>query len=113
MRLTKNQLRERKIYNEYEIAELQDEPKVWVSFTPYDSRGVDISGWRVYRIGWITAGKQGAKAFLNRGREDKEEKRLEALAWAEDRYGISDWERSPFGSYHPTGTMDRARNKEA
>ena len=109
-RLTKNQLRDRKIYNAYELAELQDEPKVWVKYTPTDdSRSMTVSGWRVYRAGgWVTGSGPGDRSFINHGREDKEEKRLEALAWAEETYGITARERSSFGSYHPRGTLARA-----
>ena len=113
MKLTKNQLREQKVYNEHNYADLQDDPyKVWVSYTPTDrnSRSMTVSGWYVHRNGYRTDPKDrtGSKCFVDHGRRDKEEKRLEAIAWATERYGIQEWERSPFGSYHPVGTMAKA-----
>ncbi len=109
MKLTKNKLRDRRIFNAYDLAELQDEPKAWVEFTSSDSRS---SSWRVHRLGWHTAGQNGgSKTFINHGRSDKEAKRLEALAWATERYVIQEWERSPFGTYHPVGTLARAEEK--
>lgn len=110
-RLTKPQLQERKIYNPYGLAELQDQPKVWVEFTPNGTgRSMTIGGWRVHHLGYSSDpdNKFGSKAFINLSRDDKEEKRLQAIAWATERYTIQDWERSPFGTYHPVGTMDRA-----
>ena len=110
-KLTKNQLRDRHIINTYNLANLQDEPKVWVTYTPSEiGRSMVVSGWSVHRVGYYTDPNKRyqSKAFVNYGRHDKEEKRLQALAWAEERYKITDWERSPFGSYHPVGTMARA-----
>ena len=109
-KLTKNKLRERRVFNEYELGNLQDEPKVWFSFIPQgDWRSMVSSGWYVHRLGYNTDGLQKeSKSFIHHGREDKEPKRLEAMAWASERYNIHEWERSPFGSYHPVGTLARA-----
>jgi len=38
-------------------------------------------------------------------RVDKESKLAEIKAVAEQRYGVKEWEKSPFGSWHPLGTM--------
>lgn len=110
-RLTKTKLRERLIYNSYELAKLQDEPKVWVQFTTTgEGRMMTVSGWRVHRVGYSTDSDQHeSQTFINCNRTDKEEKRLQAIAWASEKYNISPWERSAFGSYHPIGTMDRAK----
>ncbi len=105
-KLTKTSLRARKIHSEYGLASLQDEPQVWVSFAPYDQW--HSGGWRVHRVGYQTLNKYEDKNFLNRDRHDKEAKRLEAIAWASERYKIDEWEKSPFGSYHPVGAMARA-----
>ena len=100
--LTLAWLREHGIYNPWGLAELQDEPRVYVDYVPQgDGRSLQSAGWRTYRVGQNTA-----QAFIcYRPREDKERQRLAAIAWATERYEVAEWERSPFGSWHPKGTL--------
>lgn len=105
IRLTIKQLRDRKIYNEWYLAALQDSPKVYLEYHPAtDGYLGQYARWsfRQYTGGEITS------AILNRPSEQKQYRRLALLEWATKEYGISEWERSPFGSYHPVGTLAKA-----
>ena len=68
-------------------------------------RGMAVAhGWCVYRRGFKTDPdaiwfRHGNKYFVNYGSHDKEEKRLEAFKWAEEKYGITEWTKTPFGDY--------------
>lgn len=65
--LTKNTLREIGIFNEHNLASLQDEPKVWVSFSSSGKgRDMTVGGWRVHRVGYTTGhDKYEDKIFIN------------------------------------------------
>ncbi len=66
MKLTKNQLREQKIHNPYNFADLQDEPKVWVGYQTVDNgRGGHGASWQVQRNEWATSpsDRYGHKSF--------------------------------------------------
>ena len=116
MRLTKAQLRERKIHNAYNLAKVQIEPKVFIPYSPQEiGMASQFAKWQVYRIGWKTDPEahwtnDGQKTFnvFRPATPEKEEQRLAAISWATEKYGISEWERSPFGSYHPVGTLAKA-----
>ena len=108
MKITKAQLLDRKIYNPYNIASAGPEPKVFIDYNPLGDSW-NIKGWEVCCMGSPTS-------YFScwRPREDKEPQRLAALAWATERYGIQEWERSPFGSYHPKGwlqALDRSARR--
>lgn len=113
--MTKNDLRAMGIFNEHDLAKRDGGSNLYVCYRAQDNgRGGHSSGWLVIRVGHKTDpeghwGEYGNKYFLTWGRHDKEEKRLEAIAWATARYGIQEWERSPFGSYHPKGTLTGLR----
>lgn len=115
-RPTKAQLRERLISNPYGLAATQPEPRVAVEYYPEGDHSnprwvVFGVGFKVYPEG--TWSQDGNRVFVCfRPSEDKESKLSKAIEWATGRYGITDWERSPFGSYHPVGTMARAMGWE-
>ncbi len=105
-KLTKNQLRERKIYNPYNFAALQDKPKVYLEYLSATNGSVaQYAQWSLRQCG---QGGEITRKSIPRPSEQKESYRMALLAWATEQYGIQEWERSPFGSYHPLGTMDRA-----
>ena len=117
--MTKAQLMARRISSPYELAKLQDEPKVCIVYSPQEmGRAYRPATWRVYRIGyhtdsgahWTDYGNKTFNCF--RPREDKLLQFQAAVAWATEQYGIREWERTPFGSYHPKGTLARVKAME-
>ena len=106
-RLTKTQLRGRKIYNEWHLAALQDEPKVYLLYSPAtDGHIARYAQWSFRQNG---RGGEIKGSTLHSPSKDKENYRVALLKWATNEYGITEWERSPFGSYHPVGTLARAK----
>jgi len=95
--------------------------KVHVDYRPtITGRGYTSARWQVVGIGFQTDPgghfqDNGQKTFSIMGRDQKQARLQEALDWASERYGISSWERSPYGSYVPTGTVAamKARLKAA
>ena len=110
--MTKTQLRALSIFNEWDLAKTQPEPQVCIIYrSQRTGRASCSAAWQILRPGYQTDPKghwtnSYNKTFwcYNTG-EDKEPQRLSAIAWATERYDITEWERSPFGSYHPKGTM--------
>lgn len=47
----------------------------------------------------------GCKAFVGK----RAESMPQALAWATDQYGVSEWAPSPFGGYIPKAILDAAK----
>lgn len=89
---------------------------IYVSYIPSDfGREARFACWRVYRPGYETDphghwsdGRN--KTFTVHSRGDKEAKRLEAIEWAVYVYNITgEWERDPWGGWHPAGTLEAAR----
>ncbi len=112
MKLTKKILAQCHIFNAYDIAKFQDEPKVFITYSPSTTGlGAQYAHWTIARIGFKTdldgQWPNYNKEFAVTCRENKEPMRLEALEWSSERYNIDEWERSPFNSYHPKGTMDK------
>jgi hypothetical protein len=102
---TKTQLATAGIINAHQLADLQSEPKVYVSFAASDNgRGGTGAKFQVIRIGYITDPKahfldRGRKTFTVFGFPTKEAAAHAACEWAEARYGKREWVRDPFGSY--------------
>jgi hypothetical protein len=113
MKLTRAILAEKyKIHNPHNLA-TATHTQIVVAYVPADTgRGGQAAHWTVYspyfetdpNAAWYN---HGCKTFMVWGRHDKEAMRLEALSWATAQYGITEWERSPFGSYHQKGTLAR------
>lgn len=116
-KLTKAKLHAVGIRNPHDIAtKAAFAPLLYVAYSPQDlGRGGNSARWTVKGIGFDTHPKApwyqyGCKAFypdisqpLNK--INKDATRDKALAWASENYGVTEWERSPFGSYHPKGTL--------
>ena len=117
MKLTKAVLRAAGISNGWGIARRQPDPQVYVYFLPELSwRAYRIAAWQVGLIGgntapepenpWYNRGNKTFEVFYGDRKEVKQSQLEGAKAWASERYGIAAWGRSPFGSWHPAGTMD-------
>lgn len=48
----------------------------------------------------------GRKTFNVYEREAKKPRLEEALAWASERFGVTEWKRDPFGAYMPAEFVD-------
>lgn len=119
MAVTKAKLREFDIVNQHNLASCDGGLHVWVGYSPADTgRAYRSAKWQVCRVGFKTDasasawwGDNGNKTFNVYRREEKESQRLAAIEWATKRYGIEEWEKSPFGSYHPKGTLAKVTKK--
>ena len=114
---TKASLRQIGIVNPHDLAHLGPEPQVLLAYTTNDySRGGHGASWRVGQIGfktdpnaaWYDNGNKTFMVFTMTKHQALEA----AQAWAAERYHITAWERSPWGSYHPAGTIAYAVMKK-
>jgi hypothetical protein len=111
-RLSKEGWRALKIYSPYGLCKAGGKGVV-VSYWGAE-RGLCFARWAVIHPDYKTDPNghwmdNGNKTFSVYSRKDKEPKRLEAIAWASARYGITgEWERDPWGDYHPSGTLAAA-----
>jgi hypothetical protein len=107
MKLTKEVLRNHRIFNSSEIAKTAGN-RVMITRGEY--------GWLVYGIGFKTDPEgpyyhHQSKAFSYIGIQNKAKALERAMAWAEtntDITGIpagSGWERDVWGDWHPKGTL--------
>ncbi len=109
MKLTKKEWKARGVWNSHDLSERGT--KIRVMYRPGDwGRAYQSPAWQVVKIGWQTDPKghwrdNGHKTFTIHGRADKEAKLQEALAWARKVYKIKEWERDPWGDWHPMGTL--------
>lgn len=79
---------------------------VWVCYTPQTTgRGYRAASWQVVRIDGKPTNPGGPwydngwKTFSVYGREYRELRRVEAIAWATEKFGIAKWVRDPFGDW--------------
>jgi hypothetical protein len=113
IKVNKELLKAVNVYNPHNLC-TQGGDGVFVSYIPQrPGRVYRNAKWQVVRPGYKNDpdgwwGDYGHKTFNVFSRAEKEPQRLAAIAWASERYGIKQWERSPFGSYHPKGTIERA-----
>lgn len=113
-RLTRNSWRALGVFNSHQLCQ-RGGKGVYVAYIPTDrGRGGHGAYWQVIRPGYKTDPggpwyNHGHKTFNLWRREEKEAKRLEAIAWASERYGITgEWQRDPWGDYHPPGALEAA-----
>jgi hypothetical protein len=105
MAITKEQMRSVGVYNAHNFAN----GAIFVDYTPRDTgRGGFSAKWQVCWAGHVTDPKAhwadyGKKTFNVFGKDEKETARLEAIAWATEKYGIKEWAKTPFGSYMDAG----------
>jgi len=92
-------------------------PVPMIQFFPADrGRGGWWAYWAVTQPGvdldpgahWHYKDHRGGsrKAFQVNGRDEKQPQFDAAVAWAMDRFGITEWAREPFGSYVPKAFLD-------
>lgn len=110
MKLTKDQWRERGIFNPYEITAAGGKPLIWIEHSA--SKG----GWMVHGVGFKTDPtshwtNDGSKWFSAHRKDDKERMLLVAKDWCKAKFGVCDWERSVFQSWHPRGAIEKASMK--
>ena len=115
MRITRETLRLLRLITPRDIARAGPEPRIFIDYMPQDlTRGGHNAKWQVYGVGFKTDPEghwddYGNKTFdCWRPSVDKEPQRLAAIAWATKQYGVKEWERSLYGSYHPAGTVAAA-----
>lgn len=113
MKLTKAQWKALGVGNSHQIADRGT--RLYVSYRPGEwGRAYLTPAWQVIKIGWKTDPKghwrdNGHKTFTIWGRKEKDSKLKEALAWARAKFGIKEWERDPWGDWHPMGTLVMAK----
>lgn len=79
----------------------------FISYTPAETgRGYKSANWQIARKNFITDKEAhwrdyGKKTFSVYRREEKAAQLEAALAWASERYGVTEWVKTPFGSYAP------------
>ena len=112
--ITKSKLRELRIINSWDIAKISDS-KIFISYSgPTYGRGPSNANWQVIGIGFKTDPEgpwynYGRKTFNIWGvREDKKPQLAEAIKWASEIYGITKWEKDPFGDYQVEGATQKA-----
>ena len=102
---TKAQLREkfraRRVYNSYDF----------YNKAPYIYRTAGdewhLAAWKVSQRGVDLNDGEGhwqdphSRVFIIHGRVDVMLRLAEAIAWATERFGISEWIRGPYGDYGP------------
>lgn len=95
----KEKLRERKIYNDYEIANLGD--KIYVGYSSNDGRSCFPSWWSVHYIGRKFKGsawyEHGARTFFGKKRDTN--LMIKALTFASKIINCYEWVKTPFGDY--------------
>ena len=115
MRYTKDYLRSLAIYNSHNLTTTADKNGVYIAYrTQGLGRATTFAAWQVIHIGfkndqdghWRDDGRKTFMAY--HPKEEKAPKLQEALAWAQEHDGITEWERDPWGNYHPVGTMQTA-----
>jgi len=113
-RLTKDEWRALNIFNPYDLC-IAGGKGVYVAYTPQITGRMSRSAkWQVIKPGFKTDPDghwthDGHKTFSVSRREDKEGNRLAALAWASEQFSIKEWEKDPWGDYHPQGTLEAAQ----
>lgn len=109
---TMSRLHEFGIRSPYDIATKAGQPSLFVVYHPQRSAATPAK-WVIKAIDFDTDPKApwynyGCKTFYPEHpltKENKDAAGHKALAWASKQYGVGKWERSPFGSYHPKGTL--------
>lgn len=115
----KDKLGEVKVHNAHNFA---GHGNVYIAYSPNEyGRIMRPARWQVVRPGFKTDPdghwmNYGHKTFLlvNAGETHKEKKEIaleEAKAWASERYGITEWAKTPFGDWMDADFV-KARLKE-
>lgn len=115
MKQTKTTLRAIKIYNSCDIAlHSPRSERFYIGYTAGEnSRLCRAPKWSVVGIGFKTDpdahwADYGCQTFDVYGKENKEPKLKEAMVFCMNKYGITEWEKDPFGNYQVKGAIERA-----
>ena len=110
--ITKAKLRELSLHNGWMITQA-GAGKVFICYQPAASDSG--MAWQVVMpVAKTDPGgpwyQDGHRTFAIRGRGERAARLLVALTWATNAYFVpgQEWERSPYGDYHPKGTIARA-----
>lgn len=99
-------LRDVHMFNAYDFA--RDSGRVFICYTPQDTgRSGHGASWGVHRIGyqtdpngpWYHYGDKHFAVFM----DTRAGALTKAQGWAGKKYGISEWARTPFGSWMDAG----------
>lgn len=114
-RITKNKLRELRIFNPHNLA-TNAGSKLFICYTPAESgRMAHYQEWTVVGIdfevnpnsAWYN---HGNKSFIIDCRENKIHELNNAIQWCFDKYEIpkDQWEKDPYGGWQIKGTIKKA-----
>ena len=112
--MTKNDWRELGIFNPHGIQE-RAKSKLYIGYKVQDyGLSGQGAGWAVYGRDFKTDPDgpwydRGDKTFSVWGRDDKQTVLVIAMEWVKENYGITEWERGPWNSYFPKGTLAEAK----
>jgi len=117
-RITKNQLRELKIYNPYNLA-TRAGSKLYIGYIPGENgRMAHYPYWAVVGVGFKVNPNSswynyGNKRFAIGCRADKIQMLNDAIQWCYDKYEIpkDQWEKDPFGGWQIKGTIELVRGE--
>lgn len=119
-KITQPYLRERRIFNAWDYAQaLEGNGVPYISYQPATTGFGSIAArWHVVRPGFKTDPDAwhfdfNNKAFTVMGRDQKQAQLEAAMKWAGDRYGITEWLKTPFGSYMSADYVRRFNEKYA
>jgi hypothetical protein len=117
---TKNQLRaihtKQSPYgfvNGWDLAKEFSPDKVFISYTPaLTGRGYMPPKFTIHHIGYKTDPNgpwydYGNKTFDVIFRKEEEAALVQAIEWADNRYGKREWVRDPFGNYQDKIVLDK------
>lgn len=110
MKLTKEILREHKIYNSHDICRVFG-GKIYLTYHAPDGRRCMSAKWVAQGVGIKTDPdgpwyNNGMKTFIGKMRSPALD---EAKRWANEQYGISDWLRDPWGCWQDSEVVARAQ----
>lgn len=93
-----------RVHNAHNFANVDGSP-VYIKYRPEErGRAYRPPAWQVCRVGYQTNPgghylDNGHKTFPIDGRDDKDPQEAAAKAWAAQRYGVTEWAKTPFGSW--------------
>lgn len=100
------------VVNAYLFAKVEGSP-VYIDYRVEErGRAYQSAAWQVSRCGfktdpdahWRDAGK---KTFLVHGRDKKAPQEAAAKTWASERFGVTEWAKTPFGTWMEKAFVER------
>jgi hypothetical protein len=112
MKLTKNLLRQHRIFNSFDVAKATG-GKLFISYSPPQyGRMADSANWQVRGLKFQTDPNgpwynHGDKTFEVYNRQEKPVKLAEAIQWVQEHYGLKITDKDVWGDYHVEGTLKK------